>query len=53
MCRHKWKVFCVHIDWKRLGKQQAEGKRVKTSVCTQATILKEAHSQDYNSLDNF
>ena len=51
MCRHKWKAFCVYNDWKRSGKQQAECERVKTSVCTWATI-KEAHSQDYNSLDN-
>ena len=28
-----------------MGKQQAEGKRVKTSVCTRATIIKEAQSQ--------
>ena len=36
----------MYIDWKRSGKQQAEGKRIKTSVCTRATIIKEAQSQD-------
>ena len=32
MCRHKWKSFCVYIDWKGSGKQLG----VKTSVCTVA-----------------
>ena len=35
----------MYIVWKGLGKQQAEGKHVKTSVCTPATIIKEAQSQ--------
>ena len=42
----------MYVDWKVTGKQQAEGKRVKTSVATWATIIQEAHSQGQNSLDN-
>ena len=41
----------MYVDRKVTGKQQAEGKRIKTSVCTWATI-KEAQSQGQNSLDN-
>ena len=51
LCRYKWKAFCMYVDRKVTGKQQAEGKRIKTSVCTWATI-KEAQSQGQNSLDN-
>ena len=47
MCIYKWKAFCV--DWKLMGKAAGWGlgcKHVKTSVCTRATIIKEAQSQD-------
>ena len=37
--------FVCPLTEKVMGKQQAEGKRVKTSVCTRATIIKEAQSQ--------
>ena len=42
----------MYVDWKVTGKQQAEGKRVKTGVYTRATIIKEAQSQGQNSLHN-
>ena len=34
----------MYVDRKVTGKQQAEGKRIKTSVCTWATI-KEAQTR--------
>ena len=47
-----WKAFWVYIDWKVSGKQQqAEGKCVKTNICTWTTMIKEIQSQDKNSLD--
>ena len=43
------------VDWKELGsswKRACTSLHGKTSVCDQATIIKEAHSQRYKSLDN-